>query len=147
MVFEVFDKHPDNNRAMFGGGRYNGLASIFGAKEEIPAVGFAPGDEPMRLFLESRGMLDAITEKKGEVYYIALLDESMKFETSKLAQHLRGQGKYVELGLTVKKALKAIEYATKKNYSHVILSNDEGTKFDGKRMVKNLKTGEQKIEQ
>ena len=23
MVFEVFDMHPDNNRALFGGGRYN----------------------------------------------------------------------------------------------------------------------------
>jgi histidyl-tRNA synthetase len=56
MVFEVFDKHPDNNRALFGGGRYNGLAEIFGAKESIPAVGFAPGDEPMRLFLESRNL-------------------------------------------------------------------------------------------
>lgn len=54
IVFEVFDKHPDNNRAMFGGGRYNGLADIFGVKEQIPAVGFAPGDEPMKLFLESR---------------------------------------------------------------------------------------------
>jgi histidyl-tRNA synthetase len=53
IVFEVFDKHPDNNRALFGGGRYNGLAEIFGVKESIPAVGFAPGDEPMRLFLES----------------------------------------------------------------------------------------------
>jgi histidyl-tRNA synthetase len=37
MVFEVFDKHPDNNRAMFGGWRYNGLAEIFGVKA-FPAV-------------------------------------------------------------------------------------------------------------
>lgn len=38
IVFEVFDNHPNNNRAMFGGGRYNGLAEIFGSKEQIPAV-------------------------------------------------------------------------------------------------------------
>ena len=29
MVFEVFDNHPDNNRAMFGGGRYDGLVGLF----------------------------------------------------------------------------------------------------------------------
>lgn len=38
VVFEVFDHHPDNNRALFGGGRYDGLASIFGSKESISAV-------------------------------------------------------------------------------------------------------------
>ena len=37
IVFEVFDKHPENNRALFGGGRYNGLAGIFG-KNSFPAV-------------------------------------------------------------------------------------------------------------
>jgi histidyl-tRNA synthetase len=41
VVFEFFDQHPDNRRAMFGGGRYNGLASIFGV-DSFPAVGAAP---------------------------------------------------------------------------------------------------------
>ena len=48
----MFDTNKDNPRALFGGGRYNGLADIFGVKEGIPAVGFAPGDETMKLFLE-----------------------------------------------------------------------------------------------
>ncbi len=121
MVFEVFDKHPDNNRAMFGGGRYNGLASIFGAKEEIPAVGFAPGDEPMRLFLESWGMLEVIAEMQPEAYYLPLLDESLVLATTRLAHKLRSEGKRVELGLTVKKFAKALEYANKKNYSHMVV--------------------------
>ena len=30
IVFEVFDLHPDNNRSMFGGGRYDGLVGMFG---------------------------------------------------------------------------------------------------------------------
>ncbi|HEU5121299.1 MAG TPA: ATP phosphoribosyltransferase regulatory subunit, partial [Candidatus Saccharimonadales bacterium] len=41
-VFEFFDTHPENRRAMFGGGRYDGLVGLFGA-EPISAVGFAPG--------------------------------------------------------------------------------------------------------
>src|SRR5690606_4391978 len=28
IVFEVFDSHPDNRRAMFGGGRYDGLVGL-----------------------------------------------------------------------------------------------------------------------
>ncbi|MEK9201034.1 MAG: ATP phosphoribosyltransferase regulatory subunit, partial [Patescibacteria group bacterium] len=52
MVFEVFDNNPKNLRSMFGGGRYNGLAGIFGGSS-FPATGFAPGDETTKLFLES----------------------------------------------------------------------------------------------
>lgn len=114
MVFEVFDKHPDNRRAMFGGGRYNGLASIFGAKEEIPAVGFAPGDEPMRLFLESWAMVDAIHEHKLETYYVPLLDDTLVNDVHRLAGVLRQQGKRVEVGLTTKKLGKAFQYAESK---------------------------------
>jgi len=62
LVFEVFDKHPANSRAMFGGGRYNGLAEIFGEKN-FPAVGFAPGDETTRLFLESWDLLNKIKSR------------------------------------------------------------------------------------
>ena len=29
MVFEVFDTHPDNNRSLFGGGRYDNLTALF----------------------------------------------------------------------------------------------------------------------
>jgi len=29
MIFEMFDTNTDNPRALFGGGRYNGLADIF----------------------------------------------------------------------------------------------------------------------
>jgi histidyl-tRNA synthetase len=38
IIFEMFDTNTQNPRALFGGGRYNGLASIFGIKENIPAI-------------------------------------------------------------------------------------------------------------
>lgn len=57
MIFEMFDTNPENPRALFGGGRYNGLADIFGVKGGISAVGFAPGDETMKLFLEGHDLL------------------------------------------------------------------------------------------
>ena len=55
MVFEVFDTHPDNNRSLFGGGRYDNLLEIFGV-EPVPTVGFGMGDITMRDFLETHNL-------------------------------------------------------------------------------------------
>lgn len=52
VVFEVNDTSPENPRALFGGGRYDGLVSMFGG-ESIPAVGFAFGDVTLMDFLET----------------------------------------------------------------------------------------------
>ncbi|QWQ31904.1 ATP phosphoribosyltransferase regulatory subunit [Candidatus Minimicrobia naudis] len=38
MVFEFFDNSPENTRALFGGGRYDGLVGLFGV-EPISTVG------------------------------------------------------------------------------------------------------------
>jgi histidyl-tRNA synthetase len=75
MVFEVFDNNPENNRSMFGGGRYNGLAGIFGGNS-FPATGCAPGDETTRLFLESWGLVDKILANSAERYYFPNLLET-----------------------------------------------------------------------
>ena len=55
MVFEVFDAHKDNNRSLFGGGRYDNLLEIFGV-EPVPAVGFGMGDVTIRDFLETHNL-------------------------------------------------------------------------------------------
>lgn len=90
MVFEVFDKHPDNNRAMFGGGRYNGLSEVFGT-EKIPAVGCAPGDEALKLFLESRNLLEKVQYSPKTYYYIPILEESLLTDYQKLTKKYRQQ--------------------------------------------------------
>lgn len=58
MVFEVNDTDPSNPRALFGGGRYDGLVSLFGS-DPIPAVGFAFGDVTLAEFLSSRNLMPA----------------------------------------------------------------------------------------
>lgn len=55
IVFEVFDTHPDNQRSLFGGGRYDNLLEIFGV-EPVPTVGFGMGDITIRDFLETHGL-------------------------------------------------------------------------------------------
>lgn len=56
IVFEVFDTNPENNRSLFGGGRYDNLLEMFGV-EPLPTVGFGMGDVTMRDFLETHNLL------------------------------------------------------------------------------------------
>ncbi|MFA6519867.1 MAG: histidine--tRNA ligase [Candidatus Paceibacterota bacterium] len=55
LVFEVYDTNPANPRALFGGGRYDGLVALFGG-DPIPAVGFALGDVTLADFLETHSL-------------------------------------------------------------------------------------------
>ncbi len=142
LIFEFFDKHPDNNRAMFGGGRYNGLAQIFG-KASFPAVGIAPGDETIKLFLESWGLLDNIKSSEIEKYYLPLLAPELIHDTRRLAKKLRSKNVAVELGFEVVKLGKALEYANKKKIAKVVIL---GTEEKNRRVykIKDMLSGSEK---
>ncbi len=126
MVFEVFDKHVDNSRAMFGGGRYNGLAGIFGGSD-FPAVGCAPGDETTRLFLESWGLLSRLqNEAVSNRTYLPILAAELEPVARKLATKLRSAGETVLMGLEPQRLGKALEFANRINANKVIiLGTDE----------------------
>ena len=142
IIFEVFDNNPENPRALFGGGRYNWLANIFGVKEWIPAIGFAPGDETMKLFLEGHGLLEDIVNTFTPKYYLPLLDWVSFIELQKIASILRLEWKDVNLWLSEKKLPKAIKYADKNKYSHVVILGQQEIKA-GEYIVKDLKSGEE----
>jgi len=67
MVFEVFDRDPANPRAMFGGGRYDGLMTLFGG-DPIPAVGFAIGEVTLADFLETHQLLPRTDGSMPQLY-------------------------------------------------------------------------------
>jgi histidyl-tRNA synthetase len=52
VIFEIFDKNPENSRAIAGGGRYDNLLDLFEV-EPIPAIGFGMGDITLKDFLET----------------------------------------------------------------------------------------------
>jgi histidyl-tRNA synthetase len=139
LVFEVFDKNPENNRAMFGGGRYNGLAEIFGEKN-FPAVGFAPGDETTRLFLESWNLLGNVKAGSPAKYYLPLLSSSLSNETARLAKELRGRGWNVFVGLEEQKIGKALEFANKQEMSGVVILGEEEL-AKGIYKIKDMRSG------
>jgi histidyl-tRNA synthetase len=140
LVFEAFDNAPDNKRALFGGGRYNGLAGLFGG-EQFPAIGFAPGDESMKIFLQQWGLLNDMPDTK--VTFIPVLDSDLYTSVGKLAIRLRSQGRHVIVDTEVRKSIsKALKYANKINADYVvILGTDEIA--NSCYYVKDLRTGEQ----
>jgi len=142
MVFEVFDKNPENNRALFGGGRYNGLASIFG-KDSFPSVGCAPGDETMKIFLESWNLLDN-SKYKVERYYAPILDSSLQADLNQIVNKLRLEGKNIAIGLSEERFGKAISYADKAGFDFMIIfGTDE--KEQGGYKIKDLRSGEERL--
>ncbi len=140
IIFEVFDTHQNNLRAMFGGGRYNGLAEIFGA-DSFPAVGFAPGDETTKLFLETWSLLDKIS-KEDKLIYFPLISAELLIDAQRLASQLRRAGKKVLLSFEPQRISKALDSANKLNCDQVIiLGIDEKEK--GIYKIKDLQSGQE----
>lgn len=143
LVFEVFDNNPDNSRAMFGGGRYNGLAKIFG-QNDFPAVGVAPGDETFKLFLESWNLLDNL-DLGQEVYYLPLLSSSLIGRTFNLATKLRVKGLNVISGFEEQKVGKALQVADKKGWQKVIIFGEDENKKNVYKLKDMLSGEEQEL--
>lgn len=55
IIFEVYDAASENARALFGGGRYDGLVAAFGG-DPVPAVGFGMGDVTLADFLATHAL-------------------------------------------------------------------------------------------
>lgn len=115
-VFEVFDTHPDNNRSLFGGGRYDGLVGLFGA-EPISAVGMAPGNTMIENFLEVHDLLPEDTSKTD--VYIVVIGDALD-DARRVAYELRQGGLNVEVDITSRKLDKQIKAGLKKNISHLL---------------------------
>ena len=139
MVFEVFDTSPDNNRSIFGGGRYDDLMDIFGAKK-IPAVGFGAGDVTAKDFLETHALLPKYVPPTD--VYIATLGPEFLEPANNLAQNLRENGLSVALDLTEKKLGDQIKVASKQGVPFLICVG-ENEVTSGVFAVKNMGTGEE----
>lgn len=123
-VFEFFDTHPENNRALFGGGRYDGLVGLFGA-EQISAVGMAPGLTMTQLFLETHKLLPDLSPRTE--IYIIILGEATR-GALKLARKLRGEGLRVETDISARKLDKQLKTAIKKNIPYIMFVGEDELK-------------------
>lgn len=137
-VFEFFDTHPENNRSLFGGGRYDGLVGLFGA-EPLSAVGMAPGLTMTQLFLETHRLLPADTSAT-DVYLIVLGDSLRGART--LARSLRDEGLNVELDFTQRKIDRQIKTAVKKSIPYLVFVGETEVR-DEVYPFKDLATGDE----
>ncbi|MCX6728563.1 MAG: histidine--tRNA ligase [Candidatus Saccharibacteria bacterium] len=138
MVFEVFDTNPENNRALFGGGRYDGLVGLFGA-EPISAVGVAPGGTTFLNFLQSHNLMPNINSSTD--VYLSVLGDTTR-EATKLANEFRTNGINVELDISGRKLDRQIKNVIKKNIPFILFLGEDEVK-SGVYTLKNIAKSEE----
>lgn len=139
IVFEVFDTNEGNNRALFGGGRYDNLTALWGG-EPVPGVGFGMGDVTIRDFLEVRGMLPQYAPKTS--VYIAVSSPEMVGRADELASMLRRENVAAAVDFGEKKLGDQIKAASKHQIPYLIVVG-ENEVSSGTYTVKNLVSGEE----
>lgn len=135
IVFEVFDKHTENNRSMFGGGRYDGLVGLFGV-EPVPTVGFGMGDVTLQNFLEAHDLLPKL-RPETDVYVVLIGDVYDKAQ--KVIAELRDMGANVAVDTTGRKMDKQIKTAVKKGIHYAMFIGEKEIKEE-LYVVRNLMT-------
>jgi len=137
IVFELFDTAPENRRALFGGGRYNDLLSIFGT-ERMPAVGFGMGDVTLRDFLDVHGLLPEY--HPATKLYICHAEGAEPAALATLASELRAAGVNVAVDLTSRKLGSQIESADKQRIPFILVVGEREIE-SGVFSVKELSSG------
>jgi histidyl-tRNA synthetase len=138
IVFEVMDTDPENNRSMFGGGRYDGLVGLFGV-EPVPTVGFGMGDVTIANFLTSHSLMPEL--KVVTDVYVVLVGDVYGAAQATIAS-LRSQGLNVAVDTSSRKPGDQIKNAVKKNINFVLFIGDKEL-ADGKFSLKNLADGQE----
>lgn len=125
LVFEVFANDSENNRSLFGGGRYDGLVSAF-RKEVVPAIGFGMGDVTIRDFLISHNLMPEIASTTKVMIVVA---PDTKLESVyKVADELRSKGVNVAVDISGRKIGDQIVAAEKRKIPLIMIVGEEEIK-------------------
>jgi histidyl-tRNA synthetase len=125
MVFEVFDTHPENRRALCGGGRYDNLVSAFGG-ENLSGIGYGMGDVAMVNFMETHNLIPPL-RKETQISVLRFREED-RLPTLKLATALRNFNLNVETCVTLTKFGKQIQHAEKIGVKVIVFCGEEEIK-------------------
>lgn len=139
LVFEIYDNHPDNRRALFGGGRYDNLVGAFGV-EPLPGIGYGVSDVSLLNFLEVHG-LNPNLKRKTEVAVIRFSEQD-RLASLDLSRALREAGVNVETTLSSAKFGKQIQWAERTG-AHAVLFRGEDELKNNSFACKWLATGVQ----
>lgn len=132
VVFEIFDRHPDNNRALCGGGTYDDLLRVFGGPA-LPGTGFGLGDVTLVDFLRSHGLLGDFARPGADLFLCADAGgagpdaAASAASAMALAGRLRARGLRVVAALSPMRASKAFGAAERRGARFVGLLGDDGS--------------------
>ncbi len=138
VVFEVFDKNPDNNRSIFGGGRYDGLVGLFGV-EPVPTVGFGLGDVTLEDFLRTH---DLIPSLRSDIDMVAIMVGDTYKQAQSLLKGLRSKGINVSVDATDRKLDKKIKSAVKQGVKRALFIGKKELQSQ-KFLLRDLEKGEE----
>lgn len=138
-VFEVFDTSPENRRALFGGGRYSDLASMF-TPQQIPGIGFGMGDVTLIDFLDTHGLTPA-PRSEVDVMVIPVTEDLFDAARS-VATSLRAAGLRTSTPIEHRKLGKELGRADKAGAVAVVIVGQEDWAA-GNVTVRSLATREQ----
>lgn len=139
IVFEIFDKNPNNRRSVFGGGRYDDLLSLFGG-EKIGAFGFGTGDVIARDLLETYGNIKK--QSSNTKICICPANDLIIPYANDLAQSIRNKNISVCIDYSQKKIGDKIKNADKRKIPYIIVIGENEIN-SGKFKLKKLETGEE----
>jgi histidyl-tRNA synthetase len=116
VVFEVFDR-AKTERAMAGGGRYDGLLSLMSdGKVNLPALGFGMGDVVLEKVIESvpaalARMNEWCAAQRACEVFVVVAKEELRPQALAIVQELRDAGRRVDFSLTEAKVGKQFQTA------------------------------------
>ncbi|RYZ68995.1 MAG: histidine--tRNA ligase [Proteobacteria bacterium] len=140
-VFEIYDTHPDNRRAMFGGGRYDNLLGLFG-KNQLSGVGFGMGDVTLEDFLRIHDLVPDLSAALD--VWVGVPDRAHFKPAQDIARRLRAEGLSVGVSLDEAGFGIQIKQALKMGARYALLFGEEEWK-NGKVVLKNLAKNEQLV--
>lgn len=141
-VFE-FHEATGKERAVAGGGRYDGLVELFGGPP-TPAVGFAMGDVVIRLVLEDHGCLSdgEAYMPRPDVFVVATGDEDAESSIQPLLADFRRRGLHARTtSRATRNVGKLLKEASRLRARYAVILGEELAR--GVASVKNLDNGEQ----
>ena len=143
-VFEIHEA-SGGERAIAGGGRYDGLVELFGGPK-TPAMGFGMGDVVLSLVLADRGLLPKDGSEllpRPDAFVVSAGEPAADAELPRLVARLRADGFHVRHSYKATRNVgKLLADASKQRARFAVILGAELA--EGRAMLKDLASGEQR---
>ncbi|MCC6626309.1 MAG: ATP phosphoribosyltransferase regulatory subunit [Chloroflexi bacterium] len=116
IIFEIYEGASQ----LAGGGRYDDLATVLGARERTPACGFAYGLERIVEVLQARGLTPTLPTDGPEVLVCAVSPAESAYAI-RVAHTLRQRGRRVELDVRQRGVRANLETANRRAIPYVAI--------------------------